>query len=31
VLIMELLREGFWVLIGLYLWRAALPAAAHPR
>jgi hypothetical protein len=31
VLIMELLREGFWVLIGLYLWRAALPAAPHPR
>jgi hypothetical protein len=32
-LVMELLREGFWVLMGLYLWHTVappLPPAARP-
>jgi hypothetical protein len=30
-LLMVLLREGFWVMIGLYLWRGLAPAAPSRR
>ena len=30
-LLTELLREGFWVLIALYLWRGVAPAHPAPR